>query len=190
MKKNNVIDLIFNPFTKIAGIKALIIGLAFMLLMGFVGALSGTYYDGVIDVHLGTSGKFMESYVFLLIGFLSIVLMTSVPGLIFSKGFRLIDVFGTMALSKVPLLIPALLGFFVDEQILLDLYSDPLLIFESTSLIIFSIFCIPFLIWNIILMYNAFKVSLNIKGNKNIVLFIVTIILAEIISKIIIYYTI
>ena len=45
--------LLFNPFVYIAGGKALVLGLLTILVAGFLGSLSTTHFDGVLDTHTG-----------------------------------------------------------------------------------------------------------------------------------------
>ncbi len=54
MKKN----YLFNPFTYIAGWKALAIGWAIMLLTACMAYIGRTHFDGIIDVHAGLPAPF------------------------------------------------------------------------------------------------------------------------------------
>ena len=53
-------------------------------------------------------------------------------------------------------------------------------------LMLFSFVAICTLIWFSVLLWNGFKVATNAKGIKNIIVFIFTILVAEVISKYII----
>ena len=52
---NRLSQWLFNPFRFIAGFQALLIGLAIILLSGFIGSFGNTHFDGVLDVHKGLS---------------------------------------------------------------------------------------------------------------------------------------
>ena len=184
MKFKNLI----NPFTYIAGWQAFGIGIAFVLLMGVVGSLSGVYFDGALDAHLSKRGNFYHSFLFLGIDIVCVTLFMWIAALFFSKNVRLIDMLGTMTLSKAPMLIVACMGFMVSEEMVFSLSGNPLAILTMPSLIVFSMLIIPFIVWSIALMYNAFKVSSGMKGNRTIFVFIAALLLAEIVSKIIIAY--
>ena len=179
---------LINPFTYIAGWQAFGIGIVFVVLMGVVGSLSGVYFDGALDAHLSERGNFYHSFLFLVIDIICVTLFMWIGALIFSKNVRLIDILGTMTLSKAPMLIVACMGFLIKEEEVLALSQNPFAVLGMPSLIVFSILIIPFVVWSIALMYNAFDVSSGIKGNRAISVFIVALLLAEIVSKIIIAY--
>ena len=46
---------LFNPFTYVAGWNAILIGLVVILVTGYLGSLSNTHFDGVLDAHTGRS---------------------------------------------------------------------------------------------------------------------------------------
>lgn len=194
MKTKNFFSLMINPFTRIAGWQAFGIGMIFLLLMGLVGSINGTWFDGVLDLH--TSGEPYAidiAYRILAIDVLCLVLCMWIAGLIFSKKFRFIDILGTMTLSKAPMLLLALLAFTIDSSLLksikenpLAILADPGIILNSPSFIIFSLLSIPFIVWNVALMYNAFKVSCDIKKPRIVPAFIIALLAAEILSKILI----
>lgn len=188
MKKNNLFSFLINPFEKIAGGKALVIGLLFYVLIGFTGALSGVYFDGVFDAHISTSGDFRVQFLCLGLSLLSIVLVFLLAGIIFSKNFRFIDILGTLTLSKAPMLILALAAFIISSDTIAESQTNPFIVLTNPSTLVFLIISLPVMIWNIVLMYNAFKISCNIKNPDNIIIFIVGIILAEALSKILIYW--
>jgi len=104
--------LLFNPFTRIAGIKSLIIGLIALFITSFLAYLTGTHFYGINFIPAKDSGFWV--YLAENISnwmFISIFLFAS--GLIFSKSkIRAIDIFGTTLLSRVPLLIILLIRLF------------------------------------------------------------------------------
>ena len=187
MKLTHTHLLLINPFTRIAGWQAFGIGMLFIVLMGIIGSLSGIYFDGALDIHLAKKGNFYHSFLFLAVDIICITLFMWIGALLFSKDVRIIDLLGTMTLSKAPLLIPSFMGFLVSAESLRTMAENPLAILSMPAVIYFSLILIPpFLIWNIALMYNAFKVSSGMKGDKIIPVFIVALLFAEIASKIII----
>jgi hypothetical protein len=103
---------LFNPFRFVAGLQALLIGLAIILISGFVGSLSNTHFDGVIDVHTGAAAPM---WFFLSEGVINWICMAGPLfffGLIVShSAFRMIDVVGTQALARWPYLITSIVMF-------------------------------------------------------------------------------
>ncbi|MDD3323023.1 MAG: hypothetical protein PHS59_16420 [Paludibacter sp.] len=187
MKRNNFWELLLNPFTRIAGLQAFGLGLVFIILMGIIGTYSYVSFDGVIDMHLVNQMTFIHSFSLLAIDIISVVLVMWITGLIISKDFRFIDILGTMTLAKAPFIILAIAGYFTNSPNPAEILRNPGVIFNSVSFILLLILTIPVMIWNIILMINAFKISCNVKGNKLTAAFIIALLTSEIISKILIF---
>jgi hypothetical protein len=187
MKSKYIFSLMLNPFTRIAGWQAFGMGLVFILITGITGTFSNVAFDGVIDMHLVQKQTVAQSFQFLAIDLFSVVAIMSFTGLIITKKFRFIDILGTMTLSKMPFIIFAIAGFFTVSPDMNEVLKNPYIVFQSVSFIITTIISIPVVIWSIILMFNALKISCGIKGNKLGIAFIIAILVSEIISKILIY---
>lgn len=186
MKNKNVFGFLMNPFTRIAGWQAFGLGLFFVVLMGLLGAYSDIAFDGVIDMHM-IDISLLQSFLYLGIDLVCLVVVMWITGLLVSRNFRFIDILGTMTLSKAPFLLLSIAGFFTATPDLSEIYKDPYIIFQSISFIILIVLSIPVIIWSITLIYNAFKVSCGIKGSKLTVAFIIALLVSEAISKVLIY---
>ena len=187
MKSKDIFSLILNPFTRIAGWQAFGVGLMFVILTGIICTFSKVAFDGVIDMHLVKRLTLLQSFEFLAIDLISLVTIMTATGFIISKSFRIIDILGTMTLSRSPLLILAIAGYFTISPDINEIIRDPILVFQSVSFIIIILLSIPVTIWSIILMFNALKVSCGINGNKLGSAFIIALLVAEVISKILIF---
>jgi len=187
MKTNEFGSLIFNPFKRIAGWEAFGIGLVIAVLTTFTGNFAGIYFDGVIDMHFAENFDSLKSWLMIPVNIISISVIMWLAGITVSKNFRFIDILGTMTLSRAPFLLIALASFFVKVPDLSGIMQDPFVIFDSISFIIILIFTFPIIIWSVTLMYNAYKISTGASGQKLSISFIFGLIIAEIISKIIIY---
>ena len=168
-------EKLFNPFLFVAGTKALLIGLGVMILTAVIGFASHSHFNGVIDFH-----KFSNNYSQFIaeqgIIWGCAVLVFFCAGLLFSKSsIRFIDVAGTMALSRWPMIFTAILGFGIKSGI--SRVED-----ITASTIAFGFGALLFVIWLVALMYNAFSVSCNLKGAKCTIIFIVSLLLAEFVS--------
>jgi hypothetical protein len=186
MKTKNVFSFLMNPFTRIAGWQAFGLGLIFVVLMGFLGTYSGIAFDGVIDMHL-IDTSLLQSFLFLATDLVCLVVVMWITGLIVSKNFRFIDILGTMTLAKAPFLILAISGFFTTAPDLSEIYKNPYVVFQSASFIILMVLSMPVIIWSIALMYNALKISCDVKGSKLTVAFIIALLISEALSKVLIY---
>jgi len=187
MKSKDIFSLMINPFTRIAGWQAFGIGLAVVVATGITGAFSHVAFDGAIDMHLTQKLSVLNSFLFLAIDLFSVVIIMTATGFIISKSFRIIDILGTMTLSRVPLILIAFAGYFTVSPDINEILKNPYVVFHSVSFIIFSILSIPVIIWTIILMFNALKISCGVKGSKLGTAFIIALLVSEIISKMLIY---
>lgn len=184
-----------NPFNKIAGAKALFIGLGFLILTIILAHLQHIVFIGVISVKLMHQPLY-NAFLFVLTGFIIFSALLFITGILLSKSsIRIIDVIGTLCLAKAPLILIALvcsIPMVMDGTIVVTsslLPSANVVIPYTHNYIYFGIFIITILIsiiWMLILSYNAFSISCNIKGAKAVSGFIAAVILTEIISYIII----
>jgi hypothetical protein len=212
---NRLSQWLFNPFRFIAGFKALLLGLAIILISVFVGSFSNTHFDGVIDVHIGREAPMWFFLAEGLIDWVCMVVPLFFFGLIVSRSsFRTIDVFGTQALARWPYLITAavmlpdanqrVLVYIMSKLIQTAFPADanqrviaylmskliqtaPAAAISSIDVLIFGFamfVTVLMTIWMVALMYRAYAVSCNIKGARAVVTFIVSLIGAEVLSKI------
>jgi uncharacterized membrane protein YwzB len=187
-----MIRKLINPFNYIAGAKSLLIGLAMIFITSLTGYYSNTFFPDILSVKTGVELTFKVSLLFNIVNWLSISLLLYIASLIFSKSsVRFIDLFGTQALARSPYLLAALLGFSksinrLGEYFLWKYLSigEPTDIssLEMTIAVVLLTLIVIISIWMITLMYNAFKVSSNIKGGKSVTIFIIVFILSIILS--------
>lgn len=176
--------LLFNPFIRIAGLKSFLTGLSGLLLTSYLAYKTGTHFNGLLNIGpLSTVfAKDSDFWVYLVENsshwiILSILLFGA--GLILSKSkLRAIDILGTTLFSRIPLLITPLIRT-------VPIFQS--FVFQSaTMFLIIGIYLIS-IIWTIVLLFNSFKVSCNLKNEKLIVAFIVSIIISEVFTKIFLY---
>lgn len=192
--KKKLMTWLFNPFTYTAGWPALLMGLTVILLTGFIGSLSNTHFDGILDVH---SGRPAPLWFFMITGLMNWLCMSVVIwliGKITSKNtFRTIDVFGTQALARWPSLLTALgcltpaytrftqtlIQFSRTQQFPENINPTDAVIFGCVLLLSISALC-----WMVRLMYMSYKVSCDPAEKRAMKAFIVGLIIAEIMSKV------
>jgi hypothetical protein len=180
----------------LAGSKALFLGLAILLLTSFLGSLSNTHFDGVLDAHTGRGVPLWLFFAENLINWLSMVLFLLLSALLVSRShWRFIDVLGTQALSRWPTLLTALamlpdanrrFGAYLMSKLNQSGASMTISAADTVIFVISTLIALLMIIWMVALMYRAYAVSCNVKGAKAVVTFIISIILAETISKIVI----
>ena len=169
---------VYNPFERIAGWSALMIGVVVMALTAVIGKINGVNFDSILEICPYAPFSFTVAFVLQAVNFLSLFLIMWIAGVCFSKTkVRAIDVAGTMALAHTPMLLFAVICF---------LPVAPSGFFDDIPrLVIFGIISILFAIWMIALMYNAYSVSCNLKGSKAVLSFIGALLVAEILSKLV-----
>ncbi|MCE3280717.1 MAG: hypothetical protein K0S44_2908 [Bacteroidetes bacterium] len=196
--KKNIKSQLLNPFEFIAGGKALLIGIPVILLTGRLAYFSGMHFDGVIDMHIPLQS---ELYIHLLEGFiawLSLAIVLALAGIILSSSrIRMIDIFGTLAFARWPMLLVALMGLLVNADgankyiMYTFLKQGEAVVLENYELPVFILFIVITLllsIWMIVLFYKAFTISCNLKGAKAIISFIIGLLLAEALSKLVLSF--
>ncbi len=188
-----MIKKLFNPFTFIAGGYSLIIGIIIILLTSIIGFFSNIHFPDVISVKTSSDYPLQYHIIQNVMNFIIVSTIMYMVSIIFSKSkIRIVDVYGTQALARFPYLIAAFIGFsnsmdnfknYVFWQFLKQ--GDPIDISTSDILITIILVIITLLltIWLIVLMYNAFKISANLKGPKSIFLFIGGLIISIFISS-------
>jgi hypothetical protein len=184
---------LFNPFYYVAGAKALGLGLLVLILTGMFGFWGKIRFDGLLDFHMGLPplpiwGNIAET----LFSWLLLSILLFFAGKMISKSRpRLIDVFGTQALARLPYLLVSLTALmpganrFTNELLTgrasWDQFSADMAVF-----LFVAIFGLVMMVWMIALMYRAFAVSCNVSGKVAILVFIIALAVGEIISKVII----
>ena len=171
---------LINPFERIAGWQALFIGIAVMALTAVIGKINQIAFDGVLDVHGGATFSYLAAFAMQAINLFASFLTMWLAGVCFSKSkLRAIDVAGTMALSRTPMLLLTIICF---------LPVIPASLYDVSQMVIFGLIIFPFIIWMVALMYNAYSVSCHIKGGRAVISFIGALLVAEVISKFILFF--
>jgi hypothetical protein len=185
---------LFNPFQFVAGSSALLVGLVIMLASAYLGSLSNSHFDGVLDLHIGKAAPLWIFLAEVVVDWLCISITLLIAGFIVSRtSFRIVDVFGTQALARAPYLLSVLVlmpkGFIRFTKYLVSKLTQqaPMEAIKNTDVLFFAagvIVAILMIVWMIALIYRAYTVSCNTKGGKAIGSFIAALIVAEILSKI------
>lgn len=176
---------LFNPFVRIAGARSLIVGLAGIVVAGLAAAGAGIRFDGLLDVHAGNEVALWVPVVEGLVNWAVFTLLLLVVALLFSKSaVRPIDVAGTQAMARMPLLLAAAICNLPLIQDAFDRMAAVLLGFELegntlTGLVAGILVTLGGVVWMVALMWKAFSVSCNMRGGRAIALFILAVLLGE-----------
>ncbi|HUU27469.1 MAG TPA: hypothetical protein VM123_06625 [archaeon] len=200
-QEKNLQRWLFNPFYYLAGGKALVIGVGFIIATGIIAFLSNSRFDGVLDIHSAALSK-APIWVYVSDGMISWIIMgilLLIGGKIISPSrVRALDVFGTQALARFPCLITAVFLLLPGYQRIVQKIAQagtgfPTLLETSPAdVVMFSLTLLAgilMIIWMVALMYRAYAVSCNVSGGKAAGVFITALILGEVVSKIILIST-
>ncbi len=183
-----------NPFHYIAGGKSLVIGIIFILLTSVIGYFSHTHFPDPVSVNISAEMPIMYYIIQNLANWLVFSTLIYLLTLTSTQSVRIVDVFGTQALARSPYLLAAFPGFAgsIDKfgKHLLHEYlgqgqSISVTTIEITQAIILIIVTLVLTIWLITWMYNAFRVSSNIKPPRSGVLFFVAIVVSIVFNQLI-----
>ncbi len=190
--------VLFNPFEQFSERPLILFGISVTILLSMTGAFFNARFDGVIDLHFSTPTFFINTLTDNAINIVILSLALFTLGKYRNNKTRFVDVFTASLIARIPYYI---LPFFnwnntvlVESEKLLKQFMtvQPGAVpqFETTNmlvLVLFAGFSLLFLAWFIYLLYQGYKVATNAKGGIEIVLFGVTILIAEVFSKIIFY---
>ncbi|MDR1370443.1 MAG: hypothetical protein LBJ72_10040 [Dysgonamonadaceae bacterium] len=202
--KGTIWSYLFKPFRYIAGKESLFVGIGVLLMLSVLGYLTNTNYDGVLDMHYGCETERLPYGVhalFELIAWFSLVAVLYPVAKIFSSSsVRPVDMAGTLAMARFPLVFGALLGLnpglhtictkgisLVDEETIASIVQ--VIEANRSSFLWAGLFSIPLIIWYIVLLYNAYSVSANLKGERGGWSFAMGLIISEILAQILIHLT-
>lgn len=181
------LGFIRNPFRFIGAHESFLLGSFIILLTGFVGSLTNTHFDGVLDIHTGAAGPL---WVFLAPGFLnwlSLAVPLYLAGWIVSgRRIRAGDVLGYEAFARTPMLVAVLFTLipaFQRQVLQPSVFTGDTIAFAVVLLVILGMIVLM-VVW----MYKGFARAARRGGGKSITAFIVALVVGEIISKAAFYY--
>jgi len=191
---------VYNPFEKIAGWKAFGIGIVILCLSTVTGYFGNTVFYG-ISIKAVPCITWCKAFSLQAIGLATTVLVMWIIAFLFAKHVRFQDILGTVTLAKYPLVLPAIMFLAISQRLnelnnmLLSAtnYQETMELFNNLSFMDYSLFAlfvivsILILVWTITLLFNAFRVSTNLKGGKCVLLFIAIMLISEIVIHIIIF---
>ena len=190
--------ILFNPFDKFSERPLILFGLSATVLLSMTGAYFNARFDGVIDLHFSMPTFFMDTLMDNAVNIVVLSLALFTLGKFRNNKTRFVDVFSASLIARLPYY---LLPFFNWNNTILN-ESEKLMqqfatvqpgmvpqfdTMQMLTLVLFAGVSIVFLAWFIYLLYQGYKVATNAKGAVEVVLFGVSLIGAEVISKLIFY---
>lgn len=198
--------LLLKPFEKYSEKTLLILGISLTLLGSLLGFYFNARFDGVLDLHFGKNISLQEPFFDNLINVFSLAILLFFLAKYLNGKTRFVDILTTVMIARTPLYLLSLINISgsmskMSERFLsiidpentnnqtVDIQKITEITMENSFLLaISSIASILCLIWFVALLYNGFKTASHSKGSKPIVLFSIALLLAEILSKVLIYH--
>ena len=187
--------LLFKPFEKYQEKQLLIVGIAATIMGVSLAHILGGRFDGALDFHLGNPVSIQQSLLDSSINIFCLISLLFLAAKYLNKKTRIIDLVTTVLIARIPLYFLPLLtiGGAVEKatnNLLKGIGPENIGNIQGNipteSLMIIMVFVIAsllLLVWSIALMYNGYKIATNAKGNKPILIFVLALLLAEIMSK-------
>lgn len=195
-----ITSLLFSPFVVIAGASSLLLGLAAILLAGGLGYLGDVHFDGVLDVHTGARLPLWLTLSEGLLDWLTLAVVLFLAGRLLSRtAFRVLDLFGTQALARWPMLLVVLAcfapGFQRFSRQLIELLPQitanpnavkmPPLGPDAAIFGMVTFIMLVCTVWMVALMWKSFSHCCNVRGGRAVTGFIISLFIAEVLSKVI-----
>lgn len=187
------IEMLYNPFCKIAGWKAFFMGAIIVSISVIIAYFGNQYYQGAMNVKLVADAHLDYAFLSQIVGLFIMVFLFYLAGIFFSKGVRFQDVLGTTILARYPYIIPAFFGYFFDfdsmNRITTTLLSGQTegVLGDLMLLTVIGVIMLVILVLYIALLWNAFRVSTDIRGGKGIAIFIVALLMTDLLYYAIMY---
>lgn len=167
---------LYNPFTQIAGFKSLLLGSIGLMSTTIIAYKTGTHFNGLLNIDFA---KDSDYWVFLTENVSNWIFLSTfmyLSGIILSKSkIRAIDILGTALLSRIPLIIAPLIRT-------IPIFQS--FAFQSWEMYFVTGVYLISLIWTIALLFNACKISCNLKNEGLVVSLIVCLVISEVCTKI------
>ena len=175
------------PFEKIAGGAALLWGVLGLIVSTMISFWAGYHYNGLLHFGIAPNDLLWVYMVEHLVIWLVPALLFLLGGLILSKSkVRVLDVIGTTVFAQIPMIGMNLFHLLPSSQRMLRLDFSSLSIADileevlSIKNMLITLLGVMFLVWAMIWMFNALKISCNLKGTKLTLWYILTIIVGDI----------
>lgn len=190
--KNNL-RLLYNPFDRVAGWKAFFIGSIVVCVSVIIACYGNQYYQGSMNIRMVYQADLGYAFLSQAVSLLCLVLLFYIAGSVFSRGVRFQDVLGTATLARYPYIIPAFFGYYIDQdrlnEIITSLIPGNMVGNMSgiTTIMIIAVIMLIVLVWYLALLWNAFRVSTDIKGPKGVVIFITALVMTDVFTYLILW---
>lgn len=186
-----MIKTLLNPFEKYSEKQLLIFGILFLLIGSFLGYQFNALFDSILHISFPDNISFINHLLQNIALTLILTVFLFALGNYFNSKTRFIDILNSSLIARVPFYLTTLVNIndasSTISNKLLESLNDLKNITISTQdyfvLFLTSILSLVGIIWLSILLWNGFKTATNAKTTKQIVLFILVILIANFASS-------
>ncbi len=188
-------EFFLNPFKYVAGFKALLFGIPVIVVTSLVSFNSSVIYQNILKIRfVPETAPLWAFFLNNIVSWLSIAFFLYIFGILISRSkIRFVDILGTQALARFPLIIYSFAGFFPSVKKYNNITLRGFLEGEKVSFtspdvwgfLIISLIGAFLIVWYIMLMYNAYSLSCNLKKEKGIISFISAIVIGGFFARVI-----
>ena len=187
-------QLLINPFAKYSENKLFAIGIIGNVLLIALSFVLNTLLAGNLKIvylnKIDLNSALFSNGIVIAITTIGIYIL----GQVINKKTRFIDILNSVLISRCVLVLFPLLNINNLFYVLSERIKNTLIVANpakilSSDLYVLLLLCVPIiiaLIWFFILFFNGFKTATNAKGSKVVVQFAVTLIIIEIITRLLI----
>lgn len=164
------VRFLINPFERIAGFQALGWGLLALVVSTIISYISGWHYHGLLHFGAAPSAAWWCFAVEHLVVWIVPAALFYIGGLVLSRSrIRPVDVFGTVAFAQAPLVFMNAVNALPPVQHLteINVTLQPMELIAQPGFLLgvwLSLVGFIFLVWVLVWMFKALKVSCNLKG--------------------------
>ena len=190
--KNKHLKLLYNPFERIAGFAALAYGIFGLAVSTLLSYWSGWHYHGLLQFGPAPNSALWCFAAEHVVVWLVPATLFYLGSLLLSKSkIRIIDVFGTAAFALLPMIVMNLIYLLPAAKKLLDpaMVANPIEFLSRSEMMLaieVSVIGVLFLIWALVWLFHALKVSCNLKGWRLALLYCIGVFGGEVICRLII----
>ncbi len=189
------LKILYNPFERYAESGLLLLGSIALLLGSGLGYVFNSHFDGALDLHFAHEVTWWMPLVENLIALASVFLLFLIFGKFINKKTRAVDVLAFSLIARIPIYLATFtninnISLKTTEEIL-PLLEDPtggLPILPLLITLVLAAVGILCLVWMIALLYNGFKVATHGRRRNLIAGLVLSIIIAEALSKFVLAY--
>lgn len=186
-----MIKTILNPFEKFTEQKLLLFGLLLLLIGSYIGFVFNAYFDSILHISFIKNSVLIATLIQNAIIAVLLAIVLYALGKYINPKTRFIDILNVSLIARIPFYFSSLANindstYNLTEKLINNKFSIENIEFSTSDyfMLLFSTTLgLLLIIWFAILLWNGFKTATNAKTGKEIILLIVSLLIANFISS-------